>query len=363
MTTDFAGLNGFVWFTGVVEDRQDPLKLGRVKVRIIGWHDFDENMIPTDSLPWAQILHSAVGPRTFTSIKEGEWVTGYFLDGANAQEPVIMGVYPGIISEQTKKVIAKNAQAPKLPAGLVADVVGEPSLPPMAREKIENTSIDKSNNSQEHVCDITNDLRKDIAIVRLKFGQLMAAIRKYIRALIAALGFDPSGEVSKLVSLAKAILRELKYYRDILLEILDYKEVLIEYARRVKAMIDYILSLPAKLAKLLADCLSNFLGAIATVFKELISVPGLEGMGNSADVGELFDTVGKIVETTQQTVSAGVSLLNVPTSVVSALSSPSSQKDLDAAEDTILTYISDNIPSSAEVTATYMYSTANTRQP
>ena len=29
----FMGMDGFVWFTGVVEDRNDPSKLGRVKVR------------------------------------------------------------------------------------------------------------------------------------------------------------------------------------------------------------------------------------------------------------------------------------------------------------------------------------------
>ena len=30
---DFAGKNGFIWWVGVVEDRQDPLKLGRCRVR------------------------------------------------------------------------------------------------------------------------------------------------------------------------------------------------------------------------------------------------------------------------------------------------------------------------------------------
>jgi hypothetical protein len=36
---DFAGKNGFIWWTGVVEDRKDPLKLGRCRVRCIGWHN------------------------------------------------------------------------------------------------------------------------------------------------------------------------------------------------------------------------------------------------------------------------------------------------------------------------------------
>ena len=37
----FMGLDGFVWFTGVVEDRQDPKRLGRVRVRVLGMHTED----------------------------------------------------------------------------------------------------------------------------------------------------------------------------------------------------------------------------------------------------------------------------------------------------------------------------------
>ena len=45
MITDknFLGRNGFMWFTGVVEDRIDPEYLGRVKVRCIGLHTSDQN--------------------------------------------------------------------------------------------------------------------------------------------------------------------------------------------------------------------------------------------------------------------------------------------------------------------------------
>ena len=37
----FMGKDGFVWFVGVVEDRQDPQKLGRVRVRCLGHHTED----------------------------------------------------------------------------------------------------------------------------------------------------------------------------------------------------------------------------------------------------------------------------------------------------------------------------------
>ena len=40
--SDFMGMEGFVWWYGVVEDRKDPLYLGRVKVRCIGFHTDDK---------------------------------------------------------------------------------------------------------------------------------------------------------------------------------------------------------------------------------------------------------------------------------------------------------------------------------
>ena len=49
----FMGKEGFVWWQGVVEDRHDPLYLGRCKIRVLGWHSENKNDMPTISLPWA----------------------------------------------------------------------------------------------------------------------------------------------------------------------------------------------------------------------------------------------------------------------------------------------------------------------
>jgi hypothetical protein len=40
------------FYYGFVEDNVDPLKVGRVKVRILGIHTDNKNDIPTDHLPW-----------------------------------------------------------------------------------------------------------------------------------------------------------------------------------------------------------------------------------------------------------------------------------------------------------------------
>lgn len=91
---NFIGLEGFVWWIGVVEDRQDPEQLGRVRVRCFGWHTEDKKLIPTNALPWAHPTVPVNHPAVYTP-KEGDMVFGFFLDGDQAQNPVIMGVLPG----------------------------------------------------------------------------------------------------------------------------------------------------------------------------------------------------------------------------------------------------------------------------
>ena len=99
---EFLGLNGFIWFFGVVESRYDPLEIGRCKVRCMGWHSEDKDILPVDDLPWAipsQDIKSAalsgIGSSP-TGLIEGSWVIGFFMDGENAQYPIILGSIGGI---------------------------------------------------------------------------------------------------------------------------------------------------------------------------------------------------------------------------------------------------------------------------
>jgi hypothetical protein len=92
---NFAGLDGFVWWMGVVESRIDPLKLGRCKVRIFGWHAEDLSAIPSQDLPWAHPVHS-LNSSFFNTPKESDLVFGFFADGKNAQIPVMLGVVPNL---------------------------------------------------------------------------------------------------------------------------------------------------------------------------------------------------------------------------------------------------------------------------
>jgi len=90
-----------IWWTGVVEDRNDPEKLGRCKVRIFGYHTDDTKDLPTKDLPWAIPLQPITSAATSgigaspVGLVPGAWVVGFFLDGSDAQQPVIMGSIAG----------------------------------------------------------------------------------------------------------------------------------------------------------------------------------------------------------------------------------------------------------------------------
>ena len=92
MSNYFMGLDGFIWFIGVVEDRNDPSKLGRVKVRCLGFHTEDKDEIPTETLPWAHVMHPVTDPSmqgmgsTPSFLVEGSWVVGFFRDADEKQE-------------------------------------------------------------------------------------------------------------------------------------------------------------------------------------------------------------------------------------------------------------------------------------
>ena len=94
---NFLGHDGFIWWIGIVEDINDPLTLGRCKVRCFGYHPAKKtNLVPTEDLPWALTIHPLNTPNLYASPKVGEWVFGFFLDSLSAQEPAILGYLPAI---------------------------------------------------------------------------------------------------------------------------------------------------------------------------------------------------------------------------------------------------------------------------
>ena len=113
---NFMGKDGFQWFVGVVEDRNDPKTLGRLRVRCLGYHTEDLTKLPTSDLPWAHVMNpitsatvSGVGQSPLGAV-EGTWVVGFFTDGSDAQQPMIMGTLPGVPAKLPTKDATRGFQ-------------------------------------------------------------------------------------------------------------------------------------------------------------------------------------------------------------------------------------------------------------
>ena len=90
--------NDSQFYTGVVEDRNDPLMIGRCKVRVVGLHTHDKIMLPTADLPWAMLMQPAQGGTGHTHVgpAEGTTVIVIFNDWPECQQPIIIGSVAGI---------------------------------------------------------------------------------------------------------------------------------------------------------------------------------------------------------------------------------------------------------------------------
>ena len=87
------------WFIGVVKNNDDPLAMGRLQVRIHGIHGEDQDQVPDEKLPWAQVLTpvtegGVTNLGNFLGIQTEARVFGIFLDGVNSQQPLILGSIP-----------------------------------------------------------------------------------------------------------------------------------------------------------------------------------------------------------------------------------------------------------------------------
>lgn len=150
----FIGPN-FVWWQGVVEDIDDPLKLGRTRVRIIGFHTQNKVEVPTDSLPWAvsifPVTSASMNGIGFSpsGLVNGTWVIGFFKDGSNFQQPVIFGSILGIPTEEPVKNQGFND-----PEGIYPkkEFLNEPDTNRLARnEKVDQTYVPQRNSEVETV--------------------------------------------------------------------------------------------------------------------------------------------------------------------------------------------------------------------
>ena len=110
----FVGRDGFIWWVGQVVDEttwasnapcsrtdstDDQSGFGyRYKVRIMGYHTASTTDLKDDDLPWASVMmpvtagSGGAAASATPMLRQGNFVYGFFLDGEEAQTPIIMGI-------------------------------------------------------------------------------------------------------------------------------------------------------------------------------------------------------------------------------------------------------------------------------
>jgi hypothetical protein len=221
---------------------------------------------------------------------------------------------------------------------------GQPTIPGLARSQMANTNIDKSNNSLSHNCGISQELIKNLGLKEFVNSQSQN-IRDAVNAVIKALGFDPTGEASSLVSILKEIKAEIKYYtKKVLKPIQDFQKYVIKYTQYLNATIAWILSLPAKLLALFQDCLSRLYQLLSGIFSDVFG-------GNSGGLGDTLNAAKEVAQTAINSATAITSaVVGLPTNIAAAISAPPSAESVAAAGEAITGYF-DSLPSAETINA------------
>ena len=191
------GRDGFVWWIGQVAHKDSwretnkaislrGYKGNRVKVRIVGYHPFDDegNELPDEDLPWAEVLadpytgNGQGGLSETLNLVGGEMAIGFFLDGEDAQQPMIMNLFPkydNVVNTfkgtemKSRKSSGFNAfeaytrPRPGQPEGAPAHVViSEKENEEETKSKVDSNKIVSStvNNKKKVILDSSNAKKK-----------------------------------------------------------------------------------------------------------------------------------------------------------------------------------------------------------
>ena len=153
----FVGRDGFIWWIGQVapeeswdknappQPQDDTTSIAgfgeRCKVRIMGYHTADPGELPDDDLPWASQMYPVTagggsGSWESSGLRGGTFVFGFFLDGEDAQVPVIMGC---IGYNQFQQVPNWTSNSRFVPANALREYTADQRVPTVPVTALKNT--------------------------------------------------------------------------------------------------------------------------------------------------------------------------------------------------------------------------------
>ena len=166
--TNFIGRDGFRWWIGQiapdeVQTPQTKEKKGwgnRYKVRILGYHPYNDVELKDEELPWATVISppghgtGSGGISKTLRFQQGDSVIGFFLDGDNGQIPMILGAFGNSAYEPSDepgpfKTFTGYTSTHKKPSATVANTPSESTgaIETPAASQISQADADKVSDS------------------------------------------------------------------------------------------------------------------------------------------------------------------------------------------------------------------------
>jgi hypothetical protein len=375
-------MNNFIgqsWI-GVVENTEDPLKQGRVKVRIFGHHTEDLIALPTAALPWCTLMTGPNAAGSFNVPEAGAYVTGYFADGESTQNPYIAAVLPGIQAAAPDTSIGFSPQPlfpnsapteaekakPVLPPNIQEKKIGEPDTPLTARGIVVGSGVGLTNANLSHVCDFRYQFKFDIGlsgltnpitaiqnaikegknnaanIIRFLISKLNDEIKLALKALVTSMNLDPTGQISTIYATLKFKLDDINDYIEKIAGYVAIASTIYYLVQDINQIVTYLQSLPARFLAIVKDCIATFLNGVKAFGAAVAAVPG--------QIGATVDSLAKQIQSNADTIIAGltseVNSITVPDALKGVFTDP-----LLDHSNTITTYIS-TVSNTANVMAT-----------
>lgn len=161
-SNDFFGKDSLLWWIGEVEDNRDPLNLNRVKCRILGWYTNPAGetvkSLAKEDLPWALVLQPTTQAgndgqgESSGQLQPGAIVMGFFFDGEEGQQPVVMGVLRVMKTKDSrnKPLFALTGEANNLQVSTVGAPAGAGSDTGDNQFKNTNNSVQQPGSDEKN---------------------------------------------------------------------------------------------------------------------------------------------------------------------------------------------------------------------
>ena len=162
LKSNFLGRDGFRWWIGQIPPaktwalqwKKRPNAWGnRVRVRIMGYHPQNTSELADEDLPWATVIlptNNGSGKAGFKKpirVNQGDICIGFFMDGDDAQQPVIFGVIGN-----SKYVVNKKSESPFTPFSGYT-----PETTPGDKTIVKNETGDDSQDTDSPVVNLDKD--------------------------------------------------------------------------------------------------------------------------------------------------------------------------------------------------------------